>query len=230
MICLQKQCCKSPSLLFPVNLEMSLSVGCCESYGVPWRRRPGVDRHLFGAHGLMTELLQMGKWTDWNANFHTMINLQYEIVGTELSCPEAVRYCFILLVSYYQQSQSTPTAPRTQSPFYITFIRRCTNVENIWRQPSELCFLRGWGASAEGGDLQLAHSASVHWAGRQWHHEGHLHSSQSSSHTSSYRFQFLTHVYVHLKDLLKPTLFRTQVFTMKCEHCQMYVSPNACVM
>ncbi len=38
-----------------------------------------------GTHSLMTELLQMGKWTDWNANFHTMINLQYEIVGTELS-------------------------------------------------------------------------------------------------------------------------------------------------
>lgn len=44
-----------------------------------------VDRHLFRAHSLMKELLQMGKWTDWNANFHTMINLQYEIVGTELS-------------------------------------------------------------------------------------------------------------------------------------------------
>lgn len=117
-------------------------------------------------------------------------------LSVQSSRPEAVRYCFILLVSYYQQSQSTPTAPRTQSPFYITFIRRCTNVENIWRQPSELCFLRGWGASAEEGDLQLAHSASVHWAGRQWHHEGHLHSSPSGSHTSSYRFQFLTHVCV----------------------------------
>lgn len=66
-------------------------------------------------------------------------------LAVQSSRPEAVRYCFILLVSYYQQSQSTPTAPRTQSPFYITFIRRCTNVENIWRQPSELCFLRGWG-------------------------------------------------------------------------------------
>lgn len=143
---LEKPCCKSPSLLFPVNLEMSPSPwGCCESYGVSWRRRPEVDRHLFGARGLMTELLQMGKWTDWNANFPEMINLQYEIVGTELSRPEAVRYCFILLVSYYQQSQSTPTAPHTQSPFYITFIRHCTNVENIWWQPSELCFLWGRG-------------------------------------------------------------------------------------
>lgn len=62
----------------------------------------------------------------------------------ELSRPEAARYCFILLVSYYQQSQSTPTAPHTQSRFYITSIRRCTNAKNIWRQPWELCFLRGW--------------------------------------------------------------------------------------
>lgn len=65
-----------------------------------------------------------------------MINLQYEIMAyrapsLSLSLPEAVRYCFILLVSYYQQSQSTPTAPHTQSPFYIKFISRCTNVENI---------------------------------------------------------------------------------------------------
>lgn len=123
---------------------MSLSEACLESYGVSGERRPEVDRNIFRSQGLMMELLQLGKWTNWNANFHMMINLQYEIVGTELSCPEAVRYCFILLVSYYQQSQSTPTAPHTQSPFYITFIRRCTNVENIWWQPSELCFLRGW--------------------------------------------------------------------------------------
>lgn len=85
-----------------------------------------------------------------------MINLHYETVGTELSCPEAVRYCFILLVSYYQQSQSTPTAPHTQSPLYITFIRHCTNVENIWWRPSKLCFLWGceglfWGRGPPAG-------------------------------------------------------------------------------
>lgn len=74
--------------------------------------------------------------------FPATINLQYGIRA--LSRPEAARYCFILLVSYYQQSQSTPTAPHTQSRFYITSIRRCTNAENIWRQPWELCFLRGW--------------------------------------------------------------------------------------
>lgn len=61
MKCLQKPCCKSSSLLFPVNLEMSLSVGCWESYGVSRQRRPGADRHIFRAHGLMTELLQLGK-------------------------------------------------------------------------------------------------------------------------------------------------------------------------
>lgn len=127
------------------------------------------------------------------------------------SCPEAVRYCFILLVSYYQQSQSTPTAPRTQSPFYITFIRRCTNVENIWRQPSELCFLRGLGASAEGGDLQLARCASVHWAGRQWHHEGHLHSSPSSPHTPVLlQTPVLNSRLCTFEDLLKLTLLKSQ--------------------
>lgn len=58
-----------------------------------------------------------GKWAAYNANFPTTINLQYEIGGAALSRPEAVHYCFILLVSYYQQSQSTPTAPHTQSRF-----------------------------------------------------------------------------------------------------------------
>lgn len=82
--------------------------------------------------GDVTELLQSGgKRTDCIANFPTTINLQYEIVGAELSRPKAAHYCFILLVSYYQQSQSTPTAPLTQSRFYITSIRRCTNAENI---------------------------------------------------------------------------------------------------
>lgn len=149
MKCLHKPCCKSPSLLFPVNLEMSFSVGCYESYGVLWRRRPEVDRHLFRARSLTTELHQMGKWTDWNANFHTMINLRYEIVGTELS----PRGCALLLYSISQLLPAitvNPHCPHTQSPFYITFIRRCTNVENIWRQPSELCFLWGWGASGRG--------------------------------------------------------------------------------
>lgn len=30
-----------------------------------------------------------------------------------------------------------------------------------------VCFLQGRGPSAEGGDVQLARCASVHWAGRQ---------------------------------------------------------------
>lgn len=120
-------------------------MGCSKNYGASWQRTPEVDRHIFGESlgSLMMEILQLGKWTKQNANFYKMINLHYEIM-VQSSCPEAVRYCFILLVSYYQQSQWTPTAPHTQSPFYITFIRHCTNVENIWRQPSEMCFLQGW--------------------------------------------------------------------------------------
>lgn len=141
-------------------------------------------------------------------------------LSVQSSRPEAVRYCFILLVSYYQQSQSTPTAPRTQSPFYITFIRRCTNVENIWRQPSELRFLQGWGASTAGGDLQLARCESVHWAGQQWHHEGHLHSSLSSPikrrHTHTHTLHILLYVsgfnscLCTFGDLLNVTLFKAQ--------------------
>lgn len=94
MKCLQKPCRKSSSLLFPVNLEMSLSVGCWESYGVSWQRRPRVDRHIFRAHGLMTELLHLGKWTDWNANFHKMIKCSMKLpVRSSL----ARRLCVIAL-------------------------------------------------------------------------------------------------------------------------------------
>lgn len=102
----------------------------------------GWHRHIFRRRDGAPSV--RGKWADCIANFPATINLQYEIAGAELSRPKAAHYCFILLVSYYQQSQSTPTAPHTQSRFYITSIRRCTNAENIWRQPWELCFLRGW--------------------------------------------------------------------------------------
>lgn len=120
---------------------------CCSSlsshYGLSWQTGPEADKHIFRGCLLATELLQLrAKRAVCNANFPPTINLQYGI--RVLSRPEAARYCFILLVSYYQQSQSTPTAPHTQSRFYITSIRRCTNAENIWRQPCELCFLRGW--------------------------------------------------------------------------------------
>lgn len=111
-------------------------------YGLSWQKRPEADRHLFKRRDGAPSV--GGKWADCIANFPAMINLQYETVGAELSRPKAAHYCFILLVSYYQQSQSTPTAPHTQSRFYITSIKRCTNAENIWRQPWELCFLRGW--------------------------------------------------------------------------------------
>lgn len=111
-------------------------------YGLSWQKGPEADRHIFRRRDGAP--LVGGKWADCIANFPATINLQYEIAGAELSRPKAAHYCFILLVSYYQQSQSTPTAPHTQSRFYITSIRRCTNAENIWRQPWELCFLRGW--------------------------------------------------------------------------------------
>lgn len=149
--------------------------------------RPEVDRHLFGAHSLMTELLQTGKWTDWNANFHTMINLQYEIVGTELS----PRGCTLLLYSISQLLPAitvNPHCPPHTKPL-LHYIYQA--LYKRWKHmTAELCFLQGWGPSAEGGDLQLAHGASVHWARRQWHHEGHLQSSPSVFHTSSYRFKF----------------------------------------
>lgn len=153
MKCLREGCRKSSSLLFPVNLATSLPPWgvLAELWGVTATETWSWQTHLQGRNVLVTELLQSRWW--WGGAggseqtemliSNAMINLRYEIVGTELPCPEAVRYCFILLVSYYQQSQSAPTAPRAQSPFYITFIRRCTNVENIWRQPSELCFLQG---------------------------------------------------------------------------------------
>lgn len=111
-------------------------------YGLSCQNGPEADRHIFRRRDGAPSV--GGKWADCIANFPATINLQYEIAGAELSRPKAAHYCFILLVSYYQQSQSTPTAPHTQSRFYITSIRRCTNAENIWRQPWELCFLRGW--------------------------------------------------------------------------------------
>lgn len=139
----------------------------------------------------------------------------------ELSRPEAVRYCFILLVSYYQQSQSTPTAPHTQSRFYITSIRRCTNAKNIWRQPWELCFLRGW----EGLFLRRGPSAGpagpVCWAGQQWHREGHWFSSPS-------HFRHL--LYKPHSEMFTDGFKKLLKTAFKCERCcQMYVS-GACGM
>lgn len=40
---------------------------------------------IFSGHRVSWRSSFRWEWTDWNANFHTMINLQYEIVGTELS-------------------------------------------------------------------------------------------------------------------------------------------------
>lgn len=93
--------------------------------------------------------------------------MQYEIAGTELSCPEAVRYCFILLVSYYQQSQSTPTAPRNKPPFTL-HLSGVVQMLKTYDGSPQSCVSSGAGrASAEGGVLQLAHGTSVHWAGQQ---------------------------------------------------------------
>ena len=126
------------------------------------------------AHTLMTELLQMGKWTDWNANFHPMINLQYEIVGTELS----PRGCALLLYSISQLLPAitvNPHCPPHTKPLlhyiYQALYKRWKHMTAALRAvfPPGLGGLR-WGK----GDLQLAHSASVHRAGRQWHHEGHF--------------------------------------------------------
>lgn len=153
-------------------------------------------------------------------------------LSVQSSCPEAVRYCFILLVSYYQQSKSTLTTPHTQNPFYITFIRRCTNVENIWRQPSELWFLQGWGPLLRKGTYSwpTVHLFTV------------LGSSDtmratyiflSSPHTSAYGFLFITHVCLCLRISWRSALFevQSQVFRVKGECCcQIYVAANACVI
>ena len=127
------------------------------------------------------------------------------------SRPEAVHYCFILLVSYYQQSQSTPTAPRTQSPFYITFIRRCTNVENIWRQPSELCFLQGWGGLCWGRvpPAGLLCICSLGWAAVTPRGPL-LFFSIKLSHTYIPIDSRFNSCFCTFKDLLKLTLFKAQ--------------------
>lgn len=109
----------------------------------------------------------------------------------ELELSLSPRGCTLLLYSISQLLQAItvkPTAPHTQSRFYITSIRRCTNAENIWRQPCELCVSSGAGrASSSGGSLQPAHCASVPWAGQQWHHEGRWSLSPSHSHHLLYK-------------------------------------------
>lgn len=101
--------------------------------------------------GLMTELLQMGKWTDWNANFPAMINLRYEIVGTVLS----PRGCALLLYSISQLLPAitvNPHCPPHTKPLlhyiYQALYKRWKHMTAALRAvfppgPGRLCWGRG---------------------------------------------------------------------------------------
>lgn len=122
-----------------------------------------------------------GKWAAYNANFPATINLQYEIGGAL-----SPRGCALLLYSISQLLPAitvNPHCPPHTKPLFTLHLSGVVQTPKTYDGNPESCVSSGAGrASSRGGDLQLAHCASVPWAGQQWHHEGHLFSSSHSHH------------------------------------------------
>lgn len=179
-------------ILFPVSSELHLSssysAGHLKNYDMLWQGRL-LTQPTFPTRFCVGAPSNRGKWTDWNANFHTMINLQYETVGIERS-PSG---CALLLYSISQllpaitvNPANLPSPARTKPLLhyiYQAMYKRWKHMTAALRAvfpPG----LRGlcWGRGPPAGLWSIC-SLKL---GRQWHHEGHFHSSPSSR-SSSYR-------------------------------------------
>lgn len=185
---IQKKSCASSSvlLLFIAALWPVMAEGTW-SWQTHFQEAPSRDR----ASSVRE------KRADCNANFPALINLQY---GIRALSP---RGCTLLLYSISQLLPAitvNPHCPPHTKPLlhyiYLALYKRQKHMTAALRA----VFAPGLGGPLlEEGSLQLAHCASLPWAGQQWHREGHWFSSPSHSrHLLYFHLEMFTDVFKKL--------------------------------